>query len=183
MKGAFTYANLLTFGQMVQATPIQSPPDSYDHKKYRVQNPPDFYTKCIEPKGGRCAMFVVDSEKDLVSLQKFKDVVTTFFSISAKFHFMWMLSSQLESLNFKHPTSDFPQMVMLDPLDKLFAPMAVGDLEVNEILAFLGKFDTKGDMNKVRDSVKSRNKKVLSIANDKKGVYDTKKHAPEHVEL
>merc|ERR1711937_538405 len=81
MQGAFTYANLLQFGNMVKAAEVTMPPAKYVKKDYRVTEPMDFYKKCIEPGPGRCVLYVVESVDRMLDLQQFRDLVMGFTSI------------------------------------------------------------------------------------------------------
>jgi len=174
LQGDFTYTKLLQFGEHAAISYVTAPPDSYSEARFRVNSGQDFYGKCVEPGDARCVIFAVESENHLTQLQKFKDVVMGFKSIEAKFRFMWALGTDLKQMmNMDHPSGDFPQIVLLDPKDKLFVPLAVANKEPVAIMSFLSNFDTEQTFRGVKDKMKGREKPKPKLK------YETIRYSPE----
>jgi hypothetical protein len=160
MKADWTYANLLEFGQLTGLPVLQGPPDSFDQAALRVTSRMDFYDKCVKP-GGRCAMFALNSETELLALQKFREIVESFQSLAKRFRFMWCLGTDLKPMmNIPHFTKDFPMMVLLDPTDKLLVPFPFADRSSEDIADFLSGFDSNATLPEIKESIKSGNPSI-----------------------
>jgi len=160
MKGDWTYANLMEFGKLTGLPVLQGPPASFDQAALRVTGRKDFYDKCVQP-GGRCAMFALNSETELLALQKFRETVESFQSLAKKFQFMWCLGTDLKPMmNIPHFTKDFPMMVLLDPNDKLLVPFPFADRSSEEIADFLSGFDSNATIPEIKESMKSGNPSI-----------------------
>ena len=62
--------------------------------------------------------------------------------MQAKFRFMIGAAEQYKTVfQFKLPTENFPQMVVVDPNDKLFAPLEIGPIKASQLRDQLLEFD------------------------------------------
>jgi len=192
MKGDFTYANLLAFADMVKNKAVTAPPAKYSTKEYRVNHPGEFYNKCIKPGDGRCVIFIVETPNNMLDLQKFRELVMGFSSIERPFRFMWLVKSQMKELNLQQSEHlGFPQLVMIDPKEKVFAPINVDGLDNQEMEMFLAHFDTKKEMRQVKQDMDSKRHEAEQGTEGKDydtvtigaGSTGTAEQGADHVEL
>lgn len=141
-KSSWDYDGLLRLGTHFALTSIQEPPEEFDEDDFRIPESSNFYYQCVKPADARCVVFLFERGGSKKEIKQFKNVVMNFRSMQAKFRFMIGAAEQYKTVfQFKLPTENFPQMIVVDPKDKLFAPLEIESVKASQLRDQLLEFD------------------------------------------